>query len=456
MLRSRIPLRVRLTISFALVGTLLLVAGAVISYHRVRGELDRGVNATLTARSSDIALLMRNPARGASMGQLPPSDETIAQVLTPTGHVLDSTRTLGAASVLTSAQRRLALRAPTLVDRPVLAATDEKLRLLARTVRIGGAPRIIVVGVGLESRDEALASLRSESVVALAVAILLATVGAFLLASLTLRPVRALRRGAESISRTGPSARLPEPRTHDEIGELARTLNAMLERLEGASERERRFVGDASHELRTPLALIQSELEVTLRGPRRLDVYSRALRETQREVAHLTALANDLLLIAGADEQEVPLHRTVVEPRAILDALVERYTSRAIEERRSIRVERCDAGPIQLDRLRLEQALANLVENAFRYGKGAIALVARRLPGHVELAVVDAGDGLPEAFVARAFERFTRADPSRHGHGTGLGLAIVDLIARAHGGEAYIVQRPGSCEVGMRLPHATE
>jgi signal transduction histidine kinase len=447
---------VRLTISFALVGTLLLVAGAIISYHRVRGELDRGVNATLTARIADVALLMRNPVRGATMGHLPPSDETIAQVLTPGGRVLDATRTLSRTSVLTPAQLRQAQRRPTFVDRPVLAATDEQLRLLARAVNVGGAPRIIVVGVGLESRDEALASLRSESVVALAVAILLATVGAFLLASLTLRPVRALRRGAESISRTGPSARLPEPRTHDEIGELARTLNEMLERLEGASERERRFVGDASHELRTPLALIQSELEVTLRGPRRLDTYSRALRETQREVAHLTALANDLLLIAGADEHQVPLHRAPVEPRAILDALVERYASRSVEERRQIRVERSDAGPIQADRLRLEQALANLVENAFRHGKGRITLVARRPPGAVELAVVDAGDGVPDAFVARAFERFTRADPSRHGHGTGLGLAIVDLIARAHGGEAYIMQRPGSCEVGVRLPLVPE
>jgi signal transduction histidine kinase len=447
---------VRLTISFALAGTLLLVGGGVVSYHRVRGELDRGVNATLTARSADVALLMRNPRAGASIGHLPPSDETIAQVLTPDGRVLDSTRTLSHASVLTDAQRRLALRGPTLVDRPRLAATDEQLRLLARTVRIGGAPRIIVVGTGLESRDEALASLRSEAAVALAVAILLATIGAFLLASLTLRPVRALRRGAEAISRTGPSARLPEPRTHDEIGELARTLNAMLARLEGASERERRFVGDASHELRTPLALMQSELEVTLRGPRRLDTYSRALRETQREVEHLTALANDLLLIAGADEHQLPLHRAAVEPHAILDALVERYASRGVEEGREIRVERSDAGAIQADRLRLDQALANLVENAFRHGKGPILLVARRFAGSIELAVLDAGDGLPEEFVGRAFERFTRADPSRHGHGSGLGLAIVDLIARAHGGEAYIVQSQGSCEVGVRLPSAAE
>jgi signal transduction histidine kinase len=451
-LRSRIPIRARLTISFALVGTLLLVAGAVISYHRVRGELDRSVNATLAARSADVALLMRNSGGGRTVDRLPPSDESIAQVLTPAGRVLDSTRALSRASVLTRAQLRQAQRAPTLIDRPVLPGTDGQLRLLARTAGPGGARRIIVVGVGLESRDEALASLRSESVVALAIAILLATVGAFLLASLTLRPVRALRRGAESISRTGPSARLPEPRTHDEIGELARTLNAMLARLESASERERRFLGDASHELRTPLALIQSELEVTLRGPRRLDVYARALRETQREVAHLTALANDLLLIAGVDDHQVPLHRAAVEPRAILDALVERYASRGVEERREIRVAHSDAGPIQADRLRLDQAIANLVENAFRYGKGPIGLVARRPPGSVELAVVDAGQGLPEAFVGRAFERFTRADPSRHGQGTGLGLAIVDLIARAHGGEAYIIQGAGSCEVGVRLP----
>ena len=186
-----IPIRLRLTASFALIGALVLVAGGTIMYQRLQHELDRGLNASLSARSTDIALLMRNADGAASIARLPASDETIAQVLDTRGHVLDATPTLAGTSALTAAQLRSALRGATFVDRPVLRSTDENLRLLARPVSIGGRRRIVVVGAALEGRDQALANLRREFLVGLPLAVVLATAGAFALASAALRPVRA-------------------------------------------------------------------------------------------------------------------------------------------------------------------------------------------------------------------------------------------------------------------------
>jgi signal transduction histidine kinase len=448
------PIRLRLTASFAIIGSLLLVAGGAVMYYRLQSELDRGLDSGLRARSADVTLLMRGANRATPIARLPANDETIAQVLDASGRVLDATRTLAGESALTRAQLAGALRGATFVDHPTLRGTDEQIRLLARPISIGGQRRIVVVGATLEGRNEALASLRREFLVGLPFAVLLATAGAFVVASAALRPVGALRRDAEAITRTGPSARLAEPRARDEIGELARTLNAMLARLEAAGARERRFVADASHELRAPLALVQSELEVTLSGPRQVVPYRRALLEAEREVAGLAQLSNDLLLLARADEDRLPLRPEPVEPRTILESLARRFAQRAGAEHRAIRVEHADDGAIDVDRLRLEQALANLVENALRHGSGDIRLTARRVAGMVELGVHDGGRGFPEGFRSRAFERFARADPARSGPGAGLGLAIVDLIARAHGGEPYIEQDATHCEVGMRIPVA--
>jgi signal transduction histidine kinase len=197
---------------------------------------------------------------------------------------------------------------------------------------------------------------------------------------------------------------------------------------------------------------VQSELEVTLGGPRRIAPYERALQEAEREVAGLVQLSNDLLLLARADEDRLPLRRERIAPRSILDALARRFARRAASAGRVIRVARADDGLVEGDRLRLEQALANLVENALRHGSGQIQLFARRASGAIVFAVRDGGPGMPEEFEARAFERFTRADEARSGPGAGLGLAIVELVAHAHGGQSYIERAGGQFEVGMRIP----
>lgn len=107
---------------------------------------------------------------------------------------------------------------------------------------------------------------------------------------------------------------------------------------------------------------------------------------------------------------------------------------------------------VEIDRLRIEQALANLIENALRHGEGDVSLSARRRSDAIEFSVRDAGPGIPRPFVDRAFERFTRADPARSEPGAGLGLAIVQLIAHAHGGKAFIEQGASGCEIGVRIP----
>ena len=125
------------------------------------------------------------------------------------------------------------------------------------------------------------------------------------------------------------------------------------------------------------------------------------------------------------------------------------------ESGRSLRVEPADGLAVEGDRVRLCQALTNLVENAVRHGAGEIAVSARKAGGGVEIHVEDAGPGFPPDFLERAFERFTRADPARGGDGAGLGLAIVDAIARAHRGSAHASNRDGSgADVWIELPAA--
>jgi signal transduction histidine kinase len=252
-----------------------------------------------------------------------------------------------------------------------------------------------------------------------------------------------MRRRAASIGASTQGARLPIPQSRDELSRLAETLNEMLARLESAVEHERRFVDDASHELRTPLAALRAELELALRHPRSKEELERALSSASDDAVRLSRLAEDLLLFARYDQGQLGLRREAVAAEVLLDEVAARYARRAQESGRPVRVERADDVLVDGDPARLEQALDNLVENAFAHGAGAVELAAIRRNGRVELHVTDEGGGVPPDFLPRAFDRFSRGDEGRAGAGTGLGLAIVDLVARAHGGEARLANRPG-------------
>ncbi len=184
--------------------------------------------------------------------------------------------------------------------------------------------------------------------------------------------------------------------------------------------------------------------KLALRHPRSREELERALRSAGDEAERLSRLAEDLLLFARFDQGQLPIHPEPLDARGLLTAVAGRYERRAVEAGRSLDVDAPTGLLVSGDQARLSQALDNLIENAFSYGSGAVVLSALPRDGHVELHVVDEGPGIPAAFLPRAFDRFSRADEARGRGGTGLGLAIVALIARAHGGEAGVSNRPGA------------
>jgi signal transduction histidine kinase len=263
-----------------------------------------------------------------------------------------------------------------------------------------------------------------------------------------------MRRRAAAISASRPEERLPLPEARDELRRLSETLNEMLGRLEAALERERRFVDDASHELRTPLALHKTELELAQRYATDEEELRAAIASAGEEVDRLIQLAEDLLVVARSEQGELTLTQRDVPVTNLLGTVGERFRARLEQSKRPLVVHGGD-GAVRGDRLRLEQALTSMVDNALRYGDGEVRLWARRNGSRVELHVSDSGPGFPPDFIGRAFGRFSRADAARARGGTGLGLAIVDTIARAHGGRSVAVNPPGGgADVWIELPGA--
>ncbi|WP_188197587.1 sensor histidine kinase [Nonomuraea sp. SYSU D8015] len=267
--------------------------------------------------------------------------------------------------------------------------------------------------------------LRGELLTVLPAILLASTSGAYLLAAAALRPVERLRAQAAAVTEDTPDPRLEVPPSRDEIARLAHTLNTMLVRLHAALERERRFVADASHELRTPLSLLKTELDLATRRPRDAGELTAALTSARQETDRLVGIAEDLLLLARADQ--APAHTTAVTP---LSPLLARVAARHHEV--SLH---CPPGlQIQMDPVRLERAVTNLVHNALHHGTPPIEILTQTTGGQITIHVRDRGPGFPETFRPHAFERFTRADPARATGGTGLGLALVAAIARNAGG----------------------
>jgi two-component system OmpR family sensor kinase len=227
----------------------------------------------------------------------------------------------------------------------------------------------------------------------------------------------------------------------------------MLDRLERSAERERGFVASASHELRTPLALLKAELELALREGRTAEELRAAVASAASESDRLVQLAEDLLVLARAEEGKLPVRPEPLDAAALLHTTARRFEARASEAGRELHVEPTDGLSLHADRLRAEQALANLVDNALRYGEGAVELRAEAAAGGVRLHVLDRGPGFDPALNGRAFDRFTRGDRARSRGGTGLGLAIVEAIARSHGRTAGAARREGGgADAWIELP----
>jgi len=452
---KRLPIRLRVTLSFTLVMAVVLVATGLFLYLRLQSDLNRTIGQGLRSRASDVSALVEGADKTLAEPQgsrLTEQGASFAQVLDRRGRILDSTPLIRHRSILDAHALALARRHPLTVDTGPLPGLEESSRLLAVPVRSGGRTLVAVVGASLEDRDDALANLLKLLLIGGPVALLLASLAGYGVAAAALRPVEAMRRRAAAVSTAEPGQRLPVPPSGDEIARLGETLNAMLARIEEAFAHERAFLADASHELRTPLAILRTELELALQAGRTPQELSDAIASAAEETDRLSQLAEDLLVIARSDQGRLPIRQGEVELPELLDRLCERFAARIAGSGRRISVEP-GVATVTADSLRLEQALSNLVENALRHGGGPIEIASRSAGGRCEIHVMDRGAGFPEGFLDDAFERFSRGDPARSRGGSGLGLAIVAAIATAHGGGAGAANRAGGgADVWIALP----
>jgi heavy metal sensor kinase len=447
---SRIPIRLRLTLPFALGMLLVLAAMGVVIYLRVGSALLGSTDQTLNGQIQEAISHAREgaPLLDHDLSEGP----SIAQVQLGDGSLVDSTPSNLPALLSRATWQQVVSSGGMKTSREIRGQRGE-WRLVARPLHVDGKQAVLVVGRSMGARAETLHRLGREFMFAAPAALLLSILGGYALAAAALRPVEAMRRRAAVISASTPERRLPVPPARDEIAALAVTLNEMLTRLQAALEHERRFVADASHELRTPLALLRAELELALRRPRSPAELHAAVASAAEETDRLIRLAEDLLLIARSDQGGVPIRRERISLGPVLEDVRDRFGGRASSLGRELTIAGADGTTVDADPGKVEQALGNLVENALVHGKGAVTIAANRRNGVVEVHVVDAGPGLPPAFLDHAFDRFSRADGSRTTPGTGLGLAIVAAIAEAHGGQAHATNDPaGGADVWFTLP----
>jgi len=446
---SGLPIRLRVTLAFAAAMAVVLAAMGVFVYLRVGGALEATVDQTLRSQAAEAAGNARHGEHALTDRDVA-GGTTLAQLLSPSGRVRRSSP-IGLAPLLRPADVARVEAGGRLFRSISLHAPQGDWRLLAERLAGGG---VLVVARSLEPREESLSRLFRELLVAAPLALLLACLAGYGLASAALRPVEAMRRRAAAVTAASP-VRLPVPRSRDEISRLAETLNEMLDRLHAAFEHERRFVADASHELRTPLALLRTELELALRKPRSAEELEAALRSAAEETERLTRLAADLLLIARGETASLPLRCEHVAASEILGEVAERFALRAQSSGASITVAPSDLA-VDADPERLVQAVGNLLDNALAHGGSSIVLSAEANGDTVELHVADDGPGFPEEFLERAFDRFSRADDARSRGGAGLGLSIVALIGQAHGGGAAVANRDGGADAWIAVPAAPQ
>ncbi len=444
---ERVPIRLRLTLAFAgVMAIVLLGAGLFIRFSLIH-DLDASILQSLETRATDLGALAAEVEPSSPSPDQSPLTEggaTLAQVLSPSGRVLDATPLLRRTPLIRSRELAAARSSSLVVDRESVPGVRNRARLLATTARASdGSPLVVIVGTALDERDEAVRNLTALLAIGGPIALLLASAAGYGVASAALRPVDDMRRRAAEISGVGSGERLPVAPSGDEIRRLGETLNAMLGRIDAALAHERAFVADASHELRTPLAILKTELELALRGEQSAEELRRAIASAGEETDRLTRLAEDLLVIARSDQGGLPVHPEPLAVGGLLEAVRARFAARAGNEGRALTVAEGAERTLVADRLRLEQALANLVENALSHGEGTVRMWARETAEAMELHVTDDGAGPPAEFLAQAFERFSRADAARGRGGAGLGLSIVRAVARAHGGEAHLRTAPG-------------
>ncbi|OXM62660.1 sensor histidine kinase [Amycolatopsis vastitatis] len=435
--------RVRLTVLAVLVVGLGLLAGGAVVVTLVRQNLTVNAENLARQRAHDTAA----EVAAAGTGRVP-LGAALVQVVDRSGRVVAAGTALAGRGPLLPGWPDGS--GPAIVENPGIEE-DHDYTVAGVTVTAGSGSLAVYAASSLDPAAEAVDA--TTSALAVSSPVLLAGIAAlaWLLVGRALRPVEAIRHEVAGIGAGELARRVPEPATADEVGLLARTMNAMLGRLQFSAERQSRFVADAAHELRSPVAGMLARLEVGLAHPDRTD-WPRLARDTHQEAARLAAVTDELLTLSKLDSS------SGATGPVDLDELVLAETE-SLSARGKVRVGLSPFTPARLPGRagELRRLIRNLLDNAERHATSRVTVGLSTEDGHAELVVTDDGAGIPPADRERVFARFSRLDAARtrDDGGTGLGLAIVREVATGHGGSAWVADSPGGAEVHVRLPRET-
>lgn len=452
-------LALRLAVAFAVAAFLLLLAAIAFPYFALAFNLDREDNESLTEKVAVIdALARKSPVNSAEFrddlqqeAELQVSSPVVLRVLRADGSSLVESK--GMSAILPTS----AFPEPTKFGAGPNRFLDMTLpdgrafRVLSQTVSpVGSSKDPLVVQVGLDRSAEArlLSNYRTGLIVELGLGLVACAFGGYLIAQRGLRPISRMAETVRHIGSATLNERIAPGGFPAELSALASAFNMMLQQLEDAFTRLSRFSADIAHELRTPINNVRGLVEVSLNSSQPEGERNRLLGASLDECQRLSRLIDNLLFLARAENPRTQINRQVVNVVDELKKMQEFYEAAGSEAGVTIHLDTMQPVEADVDRLLLQRAIGNLIENALAHTPrdGVVKLSAQRRDGEIRIEITDTGRGIPADHLPHVFERFHRVDPSRSKNtgGLGLGLAIVKSIAGLHGGIVEVHSEPGA------------
>jgi heavy metal sensor kinase len=323
-----------------------------------------------------------------------------------------------------------------------------------------GAPYYVAIGASYADNVKTLHAYTWVFAGVIPGALLLGSLLGYFMAGRALTPVLAVAQAAQRISGSNLSMRIPTRGAGDELDYLILTFNRMIERLEASFQQMRQFSADVSHELRTPITAIRGQLEVALFTAQTTDQYREAMFNALTDIDRLSQIVRALLMLSQAETGQIVLQKSRLNLCEVVDDLVDQFQIPA--EAAGVRLTaqlppECSA---EVDRVQIERMITNLLSNALKFTPegGAVTMSLQVEPQFIELVVEDNGRGIPTEHLPHIFDRFYRVPgqgtaPSPE-QGLGLGLSFVAWIVKAHNGKIEVESTPGKgTRFIIRLPN---
>ena len=446
-------LRLRLTIYWAAILALLLIASGLAVFWLFQRQQWAALDAALLEEADTSAQMVAR--LGPDFAQAIVARLSAERDLGPSRRVWIISHGVTLAAAGNPSAGSPAINLP-LTASQLLNGSDRRFRYAIVPFQLGASSAYIVDGVDARRLREPVAKLRNSLMLTVPIFLLISVSAGYWLAGRALLPLIEVTSALAAIKPRDYARRLPLPRADDEVARLVQALNALLDRVEHASETERRFAADAAHELRTPLTVLRSGIEVTLNRPRAAGEYAQALQAALSDVIALASTADELLTLARLDQElaltteSVDWTSLIAEAAATLEPLAQ---ARSLTLRTALQSDVIVHG----NRNYLRRLLNNLFDNALKFtpAHGLIEVLLEVRDSTATLTIADTGPGLAEAELPFIFDRFFRGKGRREA-GNGLGLSLCREIALLHGGALSASNRVnGGAEFILLLPLAS-